>query len=71
MKKSEEWLVALKVIDKIEKAGFDAVIVGGAVRDYLLNKSVNDVDVATSALPSEVKEIFHLPLMLELIMVRF
>ncbi|MEK9198054.1 CCA tRNA nucleotidyltransferase [Ureibacillus sp. 179-F W5.1 NHS] len=58
MKKSEEWLVALKVIDKIEKAGFDAVIVGGAVRDYLLNKSVNDVDVATSALPSEVKEIF-------------
>lgn len=58
MKKSEEWQVALRVIDKIEKAGFEAYIVGGAVRDHLLNKKVNDVDVATSALPTKIKQIF-------------
>lgn len=58
MKKSEEWHVALRVIDKIEKAGFEAYIVGGAVRDHLLNKKVNDVDVATSALPTKIKQIF-------------
>ena len=58
MNVSEEWQVALKVIDQIENAGYEAVIVGGAVRDYLLNKKVNDVDIATSALPHEVKAIF-------------
>ena len=54
----KEWDVALRVIDKIESSGFEAVIVGGAVRDHLLQRQVNDVDVATSALPSEVKQIF-------------
>ncbi|MFC7685105.1 CCA tRNA nucleotidyltransferase [Ureibacillus sp. GCM10028918] len=58
MKVNKEWHAALSVIDKIERSGFEAVIVGGAVRDYLLQRKVNDVDVATSALPSEVKEIF-------------
>ena len=58
MKVSEEWRVALQVIDRIEKNGFEAVIVGGAVRDHLLQRKVNDVDVATNALPSEVKQIF-------------
>ncbi|RHW39298.1 CCA tRNA nucleotidyltransferase [Lysinibacillus yapensis] len=58
MNVNEEWRVALRVIDKIERAGFEAVIVGGAVRDFLLDRTVNDVDVATSALPSEVKQIF-------------
>lgn len=50
--------VAIKIIEKIEKAGFEAVIVGGAVRDYLLNKKINDVDIATNALPMEIKSIF-------------
>lgn len=58
MKLSKEWQVALRVINRIEKAGFEAVIVGGAVRDHLLDKKVNDVDVATSALPTDVKQIF-------------
>ncbi|KGR74160.1 CCA tRNA nucleotidyltransferase [Ureibacillus sinduriensis] len=58
MNVNKEWQAALRVIDKIEHSGFEAVIVGGAVRDHLLQRSVNDVDVATSALPVEVKEIF-------------
>ncbi|PYF06913.1 CCA tRNA nucleotidyltransferase [Ureibacillus chungkukjangi] len=55
---NKEWHAALQVIDRIEKSGFEAVIVGGAVRDHLLQRKVNDVDVATSALPLEIKEIF-------------
>lgn len=54
----EKFKVARKIIEKIEKAGFEAVIVGGAVRDYLLNSKINDVDIATNALPHEVKSIF-------------
>ena len=53
-----EWQAAHEVIAMIEQAGFEAVIVGGAVRDYYLQKQGNDVDVATSALPAEVKAIF-------------
>ncbi|SOC19938.1 tRNA nucleotidyltransferase (CCA-adding enzyme) [Ureibacillus xyleni] len=58
MMRNDDWQIAMKVIEKIEQAGYEAVIVGGAVRDYLLNNIVNDIDVATSALPSEVKRIF-------------
>ncbi|CAM5181612.1 CCA-adding enzyme OS=Ureibacillus acetophenoni OX=614649 GN=cca PE=3 SV=1 [Ureibacillus acetophenoni] len=56
---SKDWEAAVRVIEKIEKAGYEAVIVGGAVRDYLLDKEVNDVDVATSAMPDEIKKIFN------------
>lgn len=54
-----EWQAARQVIETIEQAGFEAVIVGGAVRDYYLGKPGNDVDVATSALPQEVKALFE------------
>ncbi|KGR79529.1 CCA tRNA nucleotidyltransferase [Ureibacillus manganicus] len=59
MRRTKDWDAAIRVIEKIEKAGFEAVIVGGAVRDFLLDKDVNDVDVATSAMPDEIKKIFH------------
>ena len=58
MKISDDWHYAIRVIEKIESAGYEAVIVGGAVRDHLLGIKGNDVDVATNALPSEVKRIF-------------
>lgn len=50
---------ALPIIDKIEEAGFEAYFVGGSVRDTLLNKTINDVDIATSAKPDEIKQIFQ------------
>lgn len=50
---------AFAVIEKLQQAGYDAVIVGGAVRDTLLNLPVHDVDVATSALPEQTKTVFH------------
>lgn len=49
---------ALPVIDRLEEAGYEAYFVGGAVRDLFLNRPVHDVDIATSAVPSEVKRIF-------------
>lgn len=49
---------ALPVLDKLNNAGFEAYFVGGSVRDALLGKEVNDVDIATSAFPLEVKHLF-------------
>lgn len=55
---SKEWQAAFAIIEVLETQGYEAVIVGGAVRDYLLRRDVHDVDVATNALPEEVKAIF-------------
>lgn len=49
---------ALKVLEELEKAGFEAYIVGGAVRDLLLGKMPHDIDVATNAAPQQVKTLF-------------
>lgn len=50
---------ALKTIEGLQKAGFEAYIVGGAVRDLLLNRHPKDFDVATDATPEEVNRIFR------------
>ncbi|MBT2677737.1 CCA tRNA nucleotidyltransferase [Bacillus sp. ISL-35] len=49
---------AAPVLEVIENAGFEAYFVGGSVRDHLLGRSIADVDIATSALPEELKRIF-------------
>lgn len=49
---------ALPVLENIINAGYEAYFVGGSVRDRLLGLEVNDVDIATSALPNEIKKIF-------------
>ncbi|MED3625010.1 CCA tRNA nucleotidyltransferase [Neobacillus thermocopriae] len=54
----EPFLSAIPILKKLEDAGFEAYFVGGSVRDYLLNKPISDVDIATSATPQEVKAIF-------------
>ncbi|GEK90615.1 CCA-adding enzyme [Alkalibacterium kapii] len=53
-----EFKKALPVLKKIQAAGFEAYFVGGSVRDALLEKPVNDVDIATSAFPQEIKKLF-------------
>lgn len=50
---------AIPLIEKIEQAGYEAYFVGGSVRDYLINRSINDVDIATSATPQEIKQLFQ------------
>ena len=49
---------ALKVLYRLHKAGFDAFLVGGCVRDALLGLNPKDFDVATNAHPDEVKALF-------------
>lgn len=53
-----EFINAQPVLQKIQAAGFEAYFVGGCVRDVLLHQSLHDVDIATSAYPSEIKELF-------------
>ncbi len=49
---------ALKVLYKLNDAGFDAYIVGGGVRDLLINLAPKDFDVATNANPEQVAKVF-------------
>jgi len=50
---------ALKVLYRLNKAGFEAYLVGGGVRDLLLGLHPKDFDVATNASPEEVRELFR------------
>jgi tRNA nucleotidyltransferase (CCA-adding enzyme) len=54
----EQYAAARKVLEQLEKAGFEAYFVGGCVRDQLLGKEPADYDVTTNALPSEVQQLF-------------
>jgi tRNA nucleotidyltransferase (CCA-adding enzyme) len=47
-----------KIIDTLENVGFEAYIVGGCVRDAIRGESPKDWDIATSALPAQVKALF-------------
>lgn len=49
---------ARPVLQKIEAAGYEAYFVGGCVRDTILGDPIHDIDIATSAYPSEIKQIF-------------
>lgn len=49
---------ALSVISTLNKQGFNAFLVGGAVRDLYLGKKPKDFDVATDAKPEEIIKIF-------------
>jgi poly(A) polymerase len=50
---------ALRVLYKLNEAGFAAYLVGGAVRDLLVGGHPKDFDVATSATPDQVKALFR------------
>src|SRR5687768_3176823 len=50
---------ALNVVHTLKEAGFEAYIVGGAVRDLLLGLRPKDFDVATNATPEQVKGLFR------------
>ncbi|MCR5206296.1 MAG: HD domain-containing protein [Lachnospiraceae bacterium] len=48
----------IKIAKTLKNAGFDAYVVGGAVRDTVLCKLPHDYDIATNATPAQVKELF-------------
>ena len=49
---------ALIVLNELEKNGYEAYLVGGFVRDLLLNRPTHDIDCATNALPDEIERVF-------------
>lgn len=56
MRKIPEY--AYFVLDRIRLAGYEAYIVGGAVRDLYLNREIKDIDINTNLLPEQIKELF-------------
>ena len=48
-----------KALAMLEAAGFEACLVGGCVRDYLLGKTPHDFDITTNALPEETEKVFE------------
>ncbi len=50
---------AIKTTQELQKAGYEAFVVGGAVRDLLLKQRPKDFDIATDATPEQVNRIFR------------
>ena len=50
---------ALRVLTRLDEAGYKAYLCGGGVRDLLLGRKPKDFDIATDARPEEVKKIFR------------
>jgi len=50
---------ALRTCEGLQAAGYDAFVVGGAVRDLLLGRHPKDFDVATNATPEQVRGVFR------------
>jgi len=50
---------ALKVLYRLNASGYKAYIVGGGVRDLLLNRRPKDYDIATDAHPEEIRDVFR------------
>lgn len=50
---------AVKVLNRIHQGGYGAYLVGGGVRDLMLEREPKDFDVATDATPEEVKSLFR------------
>ncbi|OMF33858.1 hypothetical protein BK133_13640 [Paenibacillus sp. FSL H8-0548] len=50
---------ALPIVRRLREQHFEAVFVGGAVRDTVLGLAIKDVDIATSARPEQVLELFE------------
>ena len=50
---------ALKVVERLQQAGYAAYLVGGCIRDLLLRVQPKDFDVATNATPEQIRALFR------------
>jgi len=50
---------ALRIIRRLQDAGYETFLAGGCVRDVLLNREPKDFDIATSARPRDVRALFR------------
>jgi poly(A) polymerase len=51
--------IAKKIVSRLQDAGYAAFWVGGCVRDFLLGRDAQDIDIATSARPEQVEKLFN------------
>jgi poly(A) polymerase len=58
MKPGSPKTIAKEIVARLQKAGFSAYWVGGCVRDFLLGRDPQDIDIATDARPDDVEKIF-------------
>ncbi|WP_163534478.1 CCA tRNA nucleotidyltransferase [Helicobacter suis] len=61
----------LELLDLIEQGGFEAVVVGGSVRDLLLNKKPKDYDLATNATPEQLLTLLQPKMQTSLVGLKF
>ncbi|HLB59059.1 MAG TPA: HD domain-containing protein [Bdellovibrionota bacterium] len=50
--------IAASIVSRLNKAGFEAYLVGGCVRDLVMQKTPKDYDIATSATPEQIISLF-------------
>ncbi len=48
----------VQIINELQSSGYETYIVGGAIRDIILNREPKDYDISTSATPEEIKKVF-------------
>ncbi|XRX42461.1 MAG: polynucleotide adenylyltransferase PcnB [Buchnera aphidicola (Eriosoma harunire)] len=59
LKKNKISKNAIKVLHRLKKTGYQAYLVGGSIRDLLLEKKPKDFDITTNATPEELRKIFR------------
>lgn len=55
---TDAFIQAVPILEKIESHGYEAYFVGGCVRDLLLKRDITDIDIASSASPTMIQEMF-------------
>ena len=59
MNKTNNFKPASKTaVELLKKCGFEAFLIGGSVRDFIMGLPIGDIDITTNATPPEVKEVF-------------
>ena len=45
-------------VETLKSNGFEAFLIGGSVRDFIMGVPIGDIDITTNATPTQVKEVF-------------
>lgn len=60
MNRTDSFKPASKIaVETLSSNGFEAFLIGGSVRDYIMNLPIGDIDITTNATPTQVKEVFN------------